>query len=154
MDLKFRIHPTVLFGGKNRDMKRILVCFDGSEGSENALNKAMMLIDEDGELFILAVVPLPSEKNLVDMKTHGLMKKKAQNLIDSVITDIGRHDYTVNGMVEEGDIAAKIIDIANTLNCDMIVLGSKGASEIGTYPIGSIANKVVQYAHKPVMVVR
>ena len=135
-------------------MKKILVGFDGSEGSENALNKAMMLVDEDGELIILAVVPLPSEKNLVDQKTYELMKQKANNLIDSVLQDIGSHGYTVTGMVEEGDIAAKIIDIANNLNCDVIVLGSKGASELGTYPIGSIANKVVQYAHKPVMLVR
>ena len=135
-------------------MKKILVGFDGSEGSENALNKAMMLVDEDGELIILAVVPLPSEKNLVDQKTYELMKQKANNLIDSVLQDIGSHGYTVTGMVEEGDIAAKIIDIASNLNCDVIVLGSKGASEIGTYPIGSIANKVVQYAHKPVMLVR
>ncbi len=135
-------------------MKKILVGFDGSEGSENALNKAMMLVDEDGELIILAVVPLPSEKNLVDQKTYELMKQKANNLIDSVLQDIGSHGYTVTGMVEEGDIAAKIIDIASDLNCDVIVLGSKGASELGTYPIGSIANKVVQYAHKPVMLVR
>ncbi len=135
-------------------MKKILVGFDGSEGSENALNKAMMLVDEDGELIILAVVPLPSEKNLVDQKTYELMKQKANNLIDSVLQDIGSHGYTVTGMVEEGDIAAKIIDIASNLNCDVIVLGSKGASELGTYPIGSIANKVVQYAHKPVMLVR
>ncbi|MCK5112489.1 MAG: universal stress protein, partial [Thermoplasmatales archaeon] len=56
-------------------MKRILVGFDGSEGSENALNKAMMLMDENGELIILAVVPLPSEKNLVDQKTYELMKQ-------------------------------------------------------------------------------
>jgi len=135
-------------------MKKILVGFDGSEGSENALNKAMMLVNEDGELIILAVVPLPSEKNLVDQKTYELMKQKANNLIDSVLQDIGSHGYTVTGMVEEGDIAAKIIDIASNLNCDVIVLGSKGASELGTYPIGSIANKVVQYAHKPVMLVR
>jgi len=135
-------------------MKKILVGFDGSEGSENALNKAMMLVDEDGELIILAVVPLPSEKNLVDQKTYELLKQKANNLIDSVLQDIGSHGYTVTGMVEEGDIAAKIIDIASNLNCDVIVLGSKGASELGTYPIGSIANKVVQYAHKPVMLVR
>ena len=135
-------------------MDKILVGFDGSEGSENALNKAMMLVDEDGELIILAVVPLPSEKNLVDQKTYELMKQKANNLIDSVLQDIGSHGYTVTGMVEEGDIAAKIIDIASNLNCDVIVLGSKGASELGTYPIGSIANKVVQYAHKPVMLVR
>ena len=135
-------------------MKKILVGFDGSEGSENALNKAMLLVDEDGELIILAVVPLPSEKNFVDQKTYELMKQKANNLIDSVLQDIGSHGYTVTGMVEEGDVAAKIIDIASNLNCDVIVLGSKGASELGTYPIGSIANKVVQYAHKPVMLVR
>ncbi len=135
-------------------MKKILLGFDGYEGSENALNKAMMLIDENGELIILAVVPLPSEKNLVDQKTYELMKQKAKNLIDNVIRDIGSHDFTVTGMVEEGDIAAIIIDIASSLNCDIIVLGSKGVSEIGTYPIGSIANKVVQYAHKPVMIVR
>ena len=135
-------------------MKKILVGFDGSEGSENALNKAMSLIEENGELIILAVVPTPSEKNLVDEKTYQLMKKKAEVMINGVVHDIGVHDYTIKGMIEEGDIAAKIIDIANSLNCDIIVLGSKGASELGSYPIGSIANKVVQYAHKPVMVVR
>ena len=135
-------------------MKKILVGFDGSEGAENALNKAMMLIDVSGEIILLAVVPLPSDKNLVDQKAYKLMKKKAQNIIDSVIRDIGSHEYEISGMVEEGDVAAKIIDIANNLDCDLIVLGCKGTSELGIYPIGSIANKVVQYAHKPVMVVR
>ena len=57
-------------------------------------------------------------------------------------------------MVEEGDAAAVIIDIANKLDVDLIVLGSRGTSAIGRYLLGSVANKVVQYAHKPVMVVR
>jgi nucleotide-binding universal stress UspA family protein len=135
-------------------MKRILVGFDGSEGAENALNKAMMLIDENGELVLLAVVPLPSDKNLVDQNTYELLKTKATNLIDTVIADIGQHEFTVTGRVEEGDIAAIIIDLANKLQCDLIVLGSRGSSELGNYPLGSIANKVVQYAYKPVMVVR
>lgn len=135
-------------------MKRILIGFDGSEGSEKALNKAMMLIDENGELIILAVIPLPSDKNLVDQTAFELLKKKANNIINEVIRDIGSHEFDISGMVEEGDVAAKIIDVANDLNCDLIVLGSVGTSELGTYPIGSIANKVVQYAHKPVMVVR
>ena len=135
-------------------MKKILVGFDGSEGSENALNKAMMLIDENGELILLAVIPIPSDKNLLDQKAYEVMKKKAHNLIESVIRDIGSHEFETTGIVEEGDVAAKIIDIANKLDCDLIVLGSKGTSELGIYTIGSIANKVVQYAHKPVMVVR
>jgi nucleotide-binding universal stress UspA family protein len=135
-------------------MKRILVGFDGSEGSESALNKAMMLINETGELILLAVVSTPSDKNLLDTETYKQMKIKARKLIDDVIKDIGKHDFDIRGLVEEGDIAAKIIDVANELDCDLIVLGSKGLSELGNYPIGSIANKVVQYAHKPVMVVR
>ena len=135
-------------------MKKILVGFDGSEGSENALNKAMMLIDESGELILLAVIPIPSDKNLLDQKAYEIMKKKAHNLIESVIRDIGAHEFETTGIVEEGDVAAKIIDIASKLDCDLIVLGSKGTSELGIYTIGSIANKVVQYAHKPVMVVR
>jgi nucleotide-binding universal stress UspA family protein len=135
-------------------MRRILVGFDGSEGSENALNKAMMLVNEHGEIILIAVVPLPSQSNLMDTATHEMMLQKAQNLINSVITDIGVHDYGIRGIIEEGDIAGTIIDVANELNCEMIILGSKGTSELGNYPIGSVANKVVQYAHKPVMVVR
>ena len=37
---------------------------------------------------------------------------------------------------------------------DLIVLGSRGTSELGQFLLGSVANRVVQYAHKPVMVVR
>jgi len=135
-------------------MKRILVGFDGSEGAENALNKAMMLIDDEGELILVAVVPTPDDNTFVDQKIYETLKQKAQHLIDSVIVDIGQHSYDVQGVVKEGDIAATIIDLANSLKCDLIVLGSKGTSELGRYPIGSVANKVVQYAHKPVMIVR
>ncbi len=135
-------------------MRRILVGFDGSEGAENALNKAMMLINEHGEIILLAVIPTPSDSNLLDQPTHEIMKQKAYNLINSVIQDIGTHEYSIRGIVDEGDIAAKIIDIANDINADLVVLGSRGTSELGNYPIGSVANKVVQYAHKPVMVVR
>jgi len=136
-------------------MKRILVGFDGSEGAENALNKAMMLIDEDGELIILAIVPLPSNHNLVDAKSYEVLKTRAHTLISHVIQDLSSHEYTITGMVREGeDIAAVLIDVANELRCDLIVLGSKGSSTLGKYPIGSVANKVVQYAAKPVMVVR
>ncbi len=136
-------------------MKKILVGFDGSEGAENALNKAMMIIDEDGELIILAIVPVPSDKNLLDQKSYDVLKLRAHNIVNNVVQDIGSHDYTITGMVKEGeDIAAVIIDVANDLACDLIVLGSKGSSALGRYPIGSVANKVVQYAAKPVMLVR
>jgi nucleotide-binding universal stress UspA family protein len=135
-------------------MKKILVGFDGSEGAEQALNRALMLIDEYGELILLAVVPSPSDKTFVDDEVYENFKKKAETIISDVIKDLGEHEFTITGIVEEGDPAAIIIDTSNKLNVDLIVLGSKGKSEFGRYLIGSVANKVVQYAHKPVMVVR
>ena len=136
-------------------MKRVLVGFDGSEGAENALSKAMMIIDDDGELIIVAIISLPSNKNLLDQKAYERIKSRAYTLINNVVHNIGSHNYTITGMVKDGeDIAAVIIDIANELNCDLIVLGSRGSSSLGKYSIGSVANKVVQYAAKPVMVVR
>lgn len=135
-------------------MKKILVGFDGSEGSEQALNRAMMLIEEYGELILLAVVPSPSDKTFVEEGIYQKMREKAQNLISDVVKDLGEHEFTITGMVEEGDPAAIIIDVSSRLDVDLIVLGSKGKSELGRYLIGSVANKVVQYAHKPVMVVR
>ena len=135
-------------------MKKILVGFDGSEGAEQALNRAMMMINTYGELILLAVVPSPDEKTFVDEDMYQNLKRKAKNLVDNLITDIGQHEYNVTGIVEEGDPASIIIDIASRENVDLIVLGSKGQSELGQYLIGSVANKVVQYAAKPVMVVR
>ena len=135
-------------------MKKILVGFDGSEGSEQALNRAIMLIDEFGELILLGVIPSPSDKKFVDDNIYNVLKKKANNLISYAITDLGQQSFNIKGMVEEGDPASCIIDISNKLNVDLIVLGSKGQSELGQYLIGSVANKVVQYAAKPVMVVR
>jgi len=120
-------------------MRKILVGFDGSEGSEQALNRAMMLLDEYGELFLLAVIPGPSDKAFIDENIYKTMKRKAQNLINDVIIDIGSHAFEVEGLIEEGDPAAIIIDMANRLNVELIVLGSKGQSELGQYLIGSVS---------------
>jgi len=135
-------------------MERILVGFDGSEGSERALNRAMMLISEHGELILLAVIPSSKDKSLVDENAYAALKERARNLLDNVITDLGKQSFQIKSLIEEGDPSTVIIDISNRLDVDLIVLGSKGQSELGQFPIGSVANKVVQYAAKPVMVVR
>jgi len=148
-------------------MKKILVGFDGSEGSRQALDRSISLLDENGELLVLAVIPSPSDKTFVDkemyktikkkaelMEMYKTIKKKAELMIDELVSSIGQQDFTIKGIIEQGDPSFQIINASNRLNVDLIVLGSKGTSKIGRYLLGSVANKVVQYAHKPVMVVR
>ena len=66
-------------------MRKILVAFDGSEGSEQAMNRAMLLLDQYGELILLAVVPSPSDKIFVDSETHKTLRKKAEYMINEVL---------------------------------------------------------------------
>jgi nucleotide-binding universal stress UspA family protein len=136
-------------------MKRILVGFDGSEGAENALNKAMTIVDENGLIILLAVVPTPSGKKNLEEPDVQTLRNRANNIINIAIRDIGCHEFSIKGMVKENeDIASSIIDTAIELKVEAIVLGCKGSSELGRYPIGSVASKVVQYAKTPVMVCR
>ena len=60
-------------------MKKILVGFDGSEGSEQALNRAMMLLDEYGKLILLAVVPSSTDKSFVDEEGYQRLLSERQN---------------------------------------------------------------------------
>ncbi len=144
----------VLFGEKYSYMDKILVGIDGSEGSKLALEKAKMLISEDGEIILIAVIPDPKEKIFVENDVYKNINIKANKLIKKIIQEFGSKNNKITGLIEEGDASEKIIDTAVKLNVDLITLGSKGSSKIGIYPIGSVANKVVQYSHKPVMVVR
>jgi len=135
-------------------MNKILVGYDGSEGSKQALNKSISLLDEHGEIIVLAVIPSPADKTFVDKEMYKTMKENAEDMIAEVVSDMGQQGFALTGLIEEGDPSVRIINVSNRLNVDLIVLGSKGTSKIGWYLIGSVANKVVQYAHKPVMVVR
>lgn len=139
---------------KTRGMKRILVGFDGSQGSEKALSKALSLIEEGGELIILAVIPSKAEKSFVDSNAYKLARERAHQLIQEKLDSVGDTDFTVTGVVEAGDAAEKIIEMANKKECDLIILGRRGQSEISPSPLGSVAEKVVTNAHKPVMVVK
>jgi nucleotide-binding universal stress UspA family protein len=128
-------------------MKKILTGYDGSEGAEKALNKATTLLEEDGEIILLGIVPTPSE--LMDRETYESMKRRAHTLINDIVE--GSHKYKIKGIVQEGDPAERIVDIANRFDCDLIVLGG---CKIGRYQLADVAKKVVQHAHKPVMIVR
>ena len=135
-------------------MKKILVGIDGSEGSNLALEKAVSLISEDGIIYLIAVIPSKNKKLFFEEDIYKKIWVKAQELIDNIKNELNFINNDIKDIIVEGDAAEKIIDIAANLNVDLIVLGCRGFNKIGVYPIGSVANKVVQYSHKPVMVVR
>jgi len=134
-------------------MGSILVGYDGSESSKKALEKAVTLLKENDELIVISVVPSPDDKEFTIIDSD-LSAANAQSQVNSAIAGLKEKGINIIGIVREGDIADEILKIGKEMKCDLIVIGHKGVSKIGKFMLGSVAEKVVRYASRPVLVVR
>lgn len=53
-----------------------------------------------------------------------------------------------------GSVAPAIVEVAESLGSDLIVMGTRGMSDASSLLLGSIAHKVIHHAPCPVLVVR
>ena len=142
--------------------KPILICYDGSEGAQRAIETtgvlfpgrraivlhawspmaiiaasylgALTMLDYDDEVAQAAASKIAEEGcNLA--KEAGL---KAQPEITEVTLDGAPH---------------VILDIAKQYEAELIVLGARGLSPFKSVMLGSVSHSVAQHAHLPVLIV-
>lgn len=143
-------------------MKRILVPTDFSIQAENALKVAAQLAARfKGEIFLLHMLELPLQlvdpvngsgtKNLPEaLFFMKLAKQKFKALIDKpYLKDIIVHD-----IVEFHQAFNGIMEVSEKHNCDIIVMGSNGATGFKEVFIGSNTEKVVRNSNIPVLVIK
>jgi nucleotide-binding universal stress UspA family protein len=56
--------------------------------------------------------------------------------------------------VSPGNTPEQIVEIANAVNADLIVMGTRGMTEWKSLVLGGVANKVLHHATCPVLLVR
>lgn len=134
-------------------MGSILVGYDGSASAKKALEKAVTLLKEHDELIVVSVVPSSDGKEFTIIDSD-LSAANAQSQVNSAIAGLKEKGINIIGIVREGDIADEILKMGKEMKCDLIVIGHKGVSKIGKFMLGSVAEKVVRYASRPVLVVR
>lgn len=128
---------------------------DFSEKSIEALKDA---IDFAGTLSAVHVVhvlkPLEAVEPGVVWETVDDDKRQAtiQKLFDEKFPS-----STYGGLnfaIETGDPTAEIIDYAEKHQINLIVMPSRGRTGISRFFMGSIAERVIRFAHCPVLVLR
>ncbi len=82
------------------------------------------------------------------------MEKQGRDLINKAVEHAKSQGVNAEGLLEVGtDAAETIINVANNLNVDLIVVGSRGLKGLTRFLLGSVSEKVVRYANRPVLVV-
>lgn len=134
-------------------MGDVLVAYDGSEGSGKALEKAESMLKEGDQLVAVYVLPTKEIDGFAYFD-YELTREKAQEALNDVVEELKSRDVDAIGIFREGDVAEEIIKIAADIQCDMIVIGSKGLSKVGTFTLGSVAEKVARHSNRMVLIVR
>jgi nucleotide-binding universal stress UspA family protein len=142
-------------------MSNILVPIDGSEPACRALEFAIRLsrarpeaaihalyvhppIDVAGK--VQAFVTLERMREMATEQSRPILEHAAARLTDA------EQRHTVEML--EGDTAEVIARRAEELDCDAIIMGSRGMGRIANLVIGSVATKVVHLSRLPVTLVK
>ena len=141
-------------------MKRIVVATDFSELSDEAIETAVALAHESGAILDLVhvateiayAVPPPMDVLSVPIDMPSVVLAASTRLAAE------EHRVRGLGVVCEGNVLVgraetEIVDHADKTHSDLIVLGTHGRRGLGHALLGSIAEKVVQHAHCPVLTV-
>ena len=143
--------------------KRILVPVDGSEKSSLAALHAAELASKLGsELFLFHAVPSlppsldtsPDRSSSVQKAIMDDLSKQGRIILNKVKDDLVAYGLNIHTDVAVGHPADEIIKKAKYINCELIVMGSRGLGEIKGILMGSVSNKVTKHASCPVLIVR
>ena len=143
-------------------LKKILVAYDGSPHSKQALNWAI-------DLSLLSGAQVSAVKVFDGSRLYPTISETGGREISALLEEIRREDQqlmdevsamgrskgiTVKGTILQGNIAEQIIKFARDDKFDMIVVGTKGHGALEQLLMGSVTRNLVSLAHIPVLVVK
>ena len=136
---------------------KILVAVDGSETSKKAFDQSVFLAQKcSSKLYVVHVV-LDWEYGGDSAATFELIDEIIANgreLLERCKTLALKSNVQVETLLEQGDYAHEIIEVAKRNDCNVIIMGSRGMSPIKELLLGSVSLKVMHHASCPVMIVR
>lgn len=136
--------------------KKILVAFDGSSSSCNALRQAIRLA-ENGKSWIKVLAVVPDYQGDLEMvavsDVHASMEKQGREIIaiaEGIAKEEGAH---ILKDIAQGEPYERIVHVAEREKCDCIVMGRKGLHGLERTLMGSVTARVIGYTDKDVLVI-
>ena len=144
---------------KEYSPRKILLASDGSEDAGLAATAAVDLSKRTGAALhvVHAWVPLPhyAYPSLLPERYQAPYERGARRVIDE---QVGRIEQAGGNVAEAhlvvGRPADAILDLAERIGADLIVVGNRGLGPVKRLLVGSVSGGVVHHAKRPVLVVR
>jgi nucleotide-binding universal stress UspA family protein len=147
----------------NTPLNRILLATCGSEGTEFAVHTAIRLANSaDCELYLVYVEPLPRYPSYAPISARHLeweLREGAERAGLERLWELDRGVRIAGGTVAGahlriGEVAKEVVGLAEELEVDLIVVGTRDRGVIGRALMGSVSDSIIRHARCPVVVAR
>lgn len=135
--------------------KTVLVPFDFSDESAEALKVAMALVEKPEDVHVLHVlIPLPVGDPYVvwDEQSERNRMEHAKQSIQETLTKLDFEGAQLE--VRIGNASDTIAEMAEEIGAGLIVIPSHGRTGVKRLLLGSVTERVVRLAHCPVLVLK
>jgi nucleotide-binding universal stress UspA family protein len=147
--------------GDRQNGFRILIPLDGSELAAKAIPVAEALCRQlSAELHLVSVVPylaLPYAgagtyvSGEVYQRIEGDREREARRSLEQAALAAHQHGVQTEIHLERGDVAGRVLDTADDLGIDLIVMTTHGRTGLARFALGSVADRVVRGGVAPVL---
>lgn len=139
------------------EIRKILVPVDGSGHSVKAASYAAEFAKLVGASIVLvhsrmSIPPLLGQSAYDEARTA--LNARAERLLDPYRATLREAGVEFVDRILEGTAETAIVEAARIEKCDLVIMGSRGVSELEGLLLGSVTRRVVQLAPCPVTVVR
>jgi nucleotide-binding universal stress UspA family protein len=134
---------------------RILLAVDGSPQSDKAAQLAARLAAAAGDEVIVThiIELLPTKIGVTELEP----REDAEQLVQRYAKELaaaGVNASTDLGRALSGHVGKMLVNAASEHRVGLIVMGSRGRSDLGSFLLGSVAHKVLHHSHCPVLIAR
>lgn len=137
----------------------IMIAVDGSSESLQAVHQALSLI-ERGLRAEIALVNVQEPASLLQLATQdsdaiaAAAVEAGEHLMaeGAALLDAAGVGYSMEVVL--GSPSTVLVDMAEQLNADLVILGARGMGAIQSAMVGSVSKAVIHRCTRPVLIVR
>jgi nucleotide-binding universal stress UspA family protein len=143
----------------------VLFCYDGSEGSREAMRAAAELIEPSAEVVVVTVwEPLAVRLALSgafassSLPNEGDLDEQEEAFARAASEDGSRraveHGFKASALTKESTegIARAILAVADEISARLIVCGQRGRGPLRTALLGSVSHALAAHTRRPVLI--
>jgi nucleotide-binding universal stress UspA family protein len=142
------------------DLRRILVPTDFTETSDRALDWAVGVAAKVGghitllHAYEIPIIGFPDGAVIATPEMASRLADASRAALDATVKRLADRGVAVDSLLREGVVWEEINAVADSIQADLIVIGTHGRRGLARALLGSVAENVVRTATRPVVTIR